>query len=78
MGIRAHCIPWWCRCFYRKRHSGFQKYDLAKVGDSLAVEHYKTLEKNASDCISCGHCNSRCPFGVDQISRMKEIANFMV
>jgi predicted aldo/keto reductase-like oxidoreductase len=52
-------------------------YDLAKVGDSLAIEHYKTLEKNASDCISCGHCNSRCPFGVDQISRMKEIAEFM-
>ena len=52
-------------------------YDLAKIGDSLAIEHYRTLEKNASDCISCGHCNSRCPFGVDQIGRMKEIAAFM-
>ena len=48
-------------------------YDLAKVGDVLAVSHYKNLEKNASDCIACGHCNSRCPFKVDQISRMQEI-----
>ena len=52
-------------------------YDLAKVGDTLAIEHYRSLERNASTCIACGHCNSRCPFGVDQISRMKEISAFM-
>lgn len=52
-------------------------YDLAKVGDSLAIEHYKTLEKNASDCISCGHCDSRCPFGVKQSLRMQEIDEYM-
>ncbi|MBO6309360.1 MAG: 4Fe-4S dicluster domain-containing protein [Oribacterium sp.] len=34
------------------------------------------LEKNAADCISCGHCNSRCPFSVDQMSRMQEIKEF--
>ena len=32
----------------------------------MAVEHYRTLEKNASDCIECGHCDSRCPFRVRQ------------
>ena len=48
-------------------------YDLAKVGDSMAVGHYQKLEKNASDCIRCGHCNRRCPFRVDQMSRMQEI-----
>jgi predicted aldo/keto reductase-like oxidoreductase len=52
-------------------------YDLAKVGDSLAIEHYKTLEKNASDCISCGHCDNRCPFGVKQSMRMQEIDEYM-
>ena len=51
-------------------------YDLAKIGDDMAKEHYLALEKNASDCISCGHCNSRCPFGVDQINRMKEIKDY--
>ncbi len=48
-------------------------YDLAKLGDSLAAEHYRTLEQNAADCVQCGHCNSRCPFSVDQMARMKEI-----
>ncbi len=48
-------------------------YDLSRLGDTLAREHYLTLEKNASDCLQCGHCNSRCPFSVDQMSRMQEI-----
>ena len=52
-------------------------YDLAKAGDKLAVEHYKTLEKNAADCIQCGHCDSRCPFSVKQSKRMKDILVFM-
>ena len=48
-------------------------YDLALRGDAMAEEHYRELEKHASDCIQCGHCNSRCPFHVDQMARMKEI-----
>lgn len=48
-------------------------YDLAVIGDEMAREHYMALEKKATDCISCGHCNSRCPFSVDQMSRMQEI-----
>ncbi len=48
-------------------------YDLAKAGDSLAAQHYRTLSKNASDCIACGHCDSRCPFSVSQSYRMQEI-----
>ena len=48
-------------------------FDLARMGDALADEHYRTLEKNASDCIGCGHCDDRCPFGVVQSERMQEI-----
>lgn len=51
-------------------------YDLAKLGDVLAKEHYLTLEKTAEDCIGCGHCNSRCPFGVQQAERMQEIKEY--
>lgn len=51
-------------------------YDLAQMGDSLAADHYKNLEKKAEDCIKCGHCNSRCPFHVDQMARMSEIAEY--
>lgn len=51
-------------------------YDLAKIGDAMAEDHYAKLEKHASDCVSCGHCDSRCPFHVRQSDRMKEIAAF--
>lgn len=51
-------------------------YDLALVGDELAKEHYAKLEVKASSCLDCGHCNSRCPFHVDQSKRMKEIATY--
>ena len=51
-------------------------YDLALIGDDMAKEHYLTLEKNASDCVGCGHCNNRCPFSVDQMKRMQDIRGF--
>lgn len=51
-------------------------YDLAHLGDQMAAEHYRNLVCHASDCIGCGHCNSRCPFGVDQMSRMREMAAY--
>lgn len=51
-------------------------YDLAVQGDTLAKEHYLTLEKKADDCIQCGHCDSRCPFKVAQMERMKEIRDY--
>ncbi len=49
-------------------------YDLALAGDRLAVNHYDKLSVSASDCLQCGHCDSRCPFGVTQSARMLEIA----
>ena len=42
----------------------------------MAEEHYMTLEKKASDCIRCGHCDSRCPFKVAQMERMDEIKDY--
>lgn len=51
-------------------------YDLARVGDDLAVEHYRNLAHHASECVSCGHCDRCCPFGVEQSARMREIAAY--
>lgn len=48
-------------------------YDLARAGDDLAVDHYRTLHVHADACTQCGHCNSRCPFHVDQVARMREM-----
>lgn len=51
-------------------------YDLARAGDVLAHDHYSNLEKTAGDCVSCGHCDSRCPFHVAQGQRMEEIRSY--
>lgn len=51
-------------------------YDLAQIGDVLAVDHYRKLGLHADDCIHCGHCDHRCPFHVRQGARMDEIAAY--
>lgn len=33
--------------------------------------HYKVLEHHASDCLQCGLCETRCPFGVEIRNNMK-------
>ena len=50
-------------------------YDLAKMQDAVPSSvraHYLALEKNASDCIACGGCEARCPFGVEIVERMRK------
>lgn len=51
-------------------------YDLVLAGDELAKGHYEKLPLHASDCVKCGHCESRCPFHVKQEARMEEIAGY--
>lgn len=51
-------------------------YDLSLAGDTMAQGHYKKLEKHASACIGCVHCDSRCPFHVKQSKRMQEISGY--
>ncbi len=42
------------------------------AGDASDVRaKYAALDKNAGDCIECGLCESRCPFGVRVTERMK-------
>lgn len=68
-----HCMP----CPMKLDIGLINKYyDLTLAGDNLAKDHYMNLEKTAKDCISCGHCNNRCPFSVDQMNRMKEIKEY--
>lgn len=51
-------------------------YDLARLSDDLAMKHYQELDRHADDCVHCGHCDDRCPFGVHQSERMGEIAHY--
>ena len=50
-------------------------YDLASMQEEVPASvraHYQALEKNASHCIGCGGCESRCPFGVESVERMQK------
>ena len=38
-------------------------------------EHYTALSHTAGECIRCGACEKRCPFGVSIIENMKEAAS---
>ena len=35
-------------------------------------EHYAALEQHAGECIQCGVCETRCPFGVEIRQNMKK------
>ncbi len=52
-------------------------YDLAamqpKVPESIKA-HHNDMEHNAHDCIGCGGCETRCPFGVKISERMAKAA----
>ena len=50
-------------------------YDLAVMQEevpSAVRAHYKALSANAQDCIACGGCEERCPFGVSVVERMEK------
>jgi len=47
------------------------RLDKANIPPSIR-SHYHSLSHKAGECIECGNCESRCPFGVNIISNMKE------
>jgi len=55
-------------------------YDLAEMQPEIpsAVRaHYSSLSANASDCIPCAACETRCPFGVSIVDRMVKTAKLL-
>ena len=36
--------------------------------------HYRALPASAADCVACGDCEARCPFGVPVVERMRAAA----
>ena len=50
-------------------------YDLATLKDDIPPtirDHYRSLSANATDCVACHSCESRCPFGVNIVERMEK------
>lgn len=37
-------------------------------------EHYAALPHKAGECVQCGACEKRCPFGVDPVENMRQAA----
>lgn len=48
--------------------------DIAMMQDTVSetvMQHYKSLEYNAMDCLQCATCEPRCPFGVKITENMR-------
>ncbi len=69
-----HCLP----CPQQIDIAAVHKYyDLARNQSQMPAtlrEHYLSLSAHASDCIECGDCEERCPFGVEVAANMVKAA----
>lgn len=68
----SHCAP----CPVEISVADVTKFlNLAKAQEGVPEtvrEHYEVLEHHAGECIQCGACETRCPFGVSIRENMKE------
>ncbi|MCQ2418135.1 MAG: aldo/keto reductase [Oscillospiraceae bacterium] len=68
----GHCKP----CAAKLDIAMINKYyDLAAMQPEVPAtirSHYELLEHHASECVSCHACESRCPFGVPIVERMRK------
>jgi predicted aldo/keto reductase-like oxidoreductase len=69
----SHCQP--CPAeidiAYVHKYLDIARLDKAAIPPSIK-SHYKSFRKKGKDCTQCGHCESRCPFGVNIIKNMEE------
>jgi len=48
-------------------------FEMAQNGITQEIRSaYNAMQKNASDCVQCGSCEERCPFGVEVIAKMEQ------
>ena len=71
----SHCQP----CPMGIDIAAVNKYlDIARLDEQNVPpsirSHYAGLERSGTDCIGCGNCEKRCPFGVPIIGNMAAAA----
>ena len=70
----SHCAP----CPKKIDVASVTKFlNLAKAQGTVPEtvrEHYEVLPHHAGECIRCGACETRCPFGVPVMENMREAA----
>ena len=74
----GHCQP----CPAEIDIAAVNKYlDIARLDKAnvppMARAHYQSLKATGKDCIACGSCEARCPFGVPVIRNMAEAAELL-
>ena len=71
----GHCAP----CPVGIPVAAVNKYlDLAQAQGTVfetVADHYRLLPAHGGDCIACGACESRCPFGVPVREKMRQAAD---
>ena len=70
-----HCLP----CPSEINIAMVNKYlDIAALDEANVPpgirQHYRELDSHGSDCIECGSCEERCPFGVPVADAMRRAA----
>jgi len=74
----GHCQP----CPAGIDIAAVNKYlDIARLDRAnvppMTRSHYQSLKATGKDCIACGNCEARCPFGVPVIQNMAEAAQLL-
>lgn len=70
----GHCAPCPAQIDIAMVH---KLYDLAVMQEEIPATvraHYQGLSARAEDCLGCGGCEERCPFGVKVTERMEKAA----
>ena len=80
-------VSWVGKCMYCSHCEPCPQFiDIASVTKFLHLaqaqggvpetvrEHYRALARHAGDCVQCGACEKRCPFGVAIRENMKQAA----
>jgi predicted aldo/keto reductase-like oxidoreductase len=74
----GHCQP----CPVEIDIASVNKYlDIARLDEAnvpaTVRSHYQGMKATGADCIACGSCEVRCPFGVPVIKNMSEAARLL-
>lgn len=73
----SHCLPCPAEIDVASvnRFVDVASLDGSSVSAAVAAA-YENLSRHGSDCIACGSCEARCPFGVPVIANMKRAEKF--
>ncbi len=69
-----HCLPCPSRIDIAKVNKYLDMAELPGETPASVRAHYTEMDAAGADCIECGACEERCPFGVPVIEKMRRAA----